>query len=115
MHTVQSVFSKQATKMDWASHPPSCTCSHNIATAQQYGTVTDTDGHIALVPVSMYVVYGRTLRPKDSLPIPGTHARKEAVRAIEAFAKQVGGKCPDLDNLLPHSLFPCSGSRPHGN
>ena len=95
--------------MDWDRQPPHCTCSQNIATAQQYGTVTDIEGHVALVPVSVYDVQGRTLRPKDSLPIPGTHARKKTVKAIEAFAKQVGGTCPDLNTQLPPSLFPCTG------
>ena len=108
-HTVQSIFSKQATKMDWASQPPPCTCSRDIAIAQQYGTVTDTEGHIALVRVSVYDVQGRTLRPKDSLPMRGTYMPKEAVKAIEAFATEVGGKYPYLDTELPPSLFPCTG------
>ena len=33
-HTVQSIFSKQATKMEWAQRPPNCTCAQHIATVQ---------------------------------------------------------------------------------
>ena len=65
---------------------------------------------MALIPVSVYDVHGRALQPKDSLPIPGTHTRNAAVKAIQAFAKQVNGTCPNLECMLPPpKLFPCTG------
>ena len=55
------------------------------------------------------VCVGRALRPKDSLPVPGSHPRAAAVKTLQAFAKQVNGTRPDLDSLLPPSLFACTG------
>ena len=63
------------------------------------------DRHLGLVPIQISTLGGKILRPCDPLPISGLKAREMAMTAICAFAKQVGGKVPDLHISLPEFLF----------
>ena len=108
-HSVQTVFSKLSTTMDWGNGRPACTCSTHLSTAQAHGTLMDTEGHTALIPIRITDELGNVLQPRDQLPVTGRIALDAATKGITAFVRQVHGTVPDHDRMLPPSLFPNTG------
>ena len=105
-HSVQMVFSKLSTSADWNTDRPTCTCTANLATAWSH------HGHRrarCIDPCHRDDELDHTLRPRDQLAVPGRLAREAAKNGITAFARRVHGKVPDLDRLLPPSLFSNTG------
>ena len=104
-HTVQTIFSKLATAQEWSTKRPACTCRKNIVTIRQFGSLHDTEGHGALIPVSITDDQGNQLRPRDSLPVTRFVSRQAARQGLTAFAKMVKGRTPSevALNSIPFS------------
>ena len=99
-HTVQGLLIRSATRFDNALALPPCTC-HRL----QHLATHRPDGHVAVVPVTLYFSDGAVTRPKGTLPIVGHKARTAALKSIEGLGKQLRTSLTDCAHLLPESLF----------
>ena len=112
-HSVQSVFSKLSTTMDWVTDSPTCTCTAHLSTTQAHGTLMDAEGRAALIPIRITDELGHVLCPRNQLPFTGRIAREAAKKGITVFAWQVHGTVPDLDRVPPPSVFTNTGHWTH--
>ena len=67
---------KRHSNTSWVSCT-TCTCTTHMETTKQHGTTTDTEGHMAVIPVIITDVC-----PTDSLTVPGKNAHSIAVEAL---------------------------------
>ena len=109
-HTVRSLFQSHTMTQSRLLQRPHCQCAIFRPQAAQFGRVLDIDGHVALLPVNFRAVGHDSLRPNYPVPVPGSHTRDKAITGIKDFCRHLQVLVPDLDLLLPPSLFPESGN-----
>ena len=89
---------------------PTCPCLAFHSVAAQFGTLRDIDGHVALVPLSLYVAGVGNLRPNDPVLVCGKVLREKVCKGIRAFCTKLSVAVPDLDHFLLASLFTETGT-----
>ena len=105
-HTVRRVLQKRATRADANTERPACTCHTISASTPGYRLI---DGHVALVPITVFYADGGVARPNNPLPLPGWVAKSQAVKAILKICSDPQLPCPNLPDALPRNLWPQSG------
>ena len=100
--TMRSLFEKQSRKGDREAQKPQCTCA---SITSDHGHVTEIEGHKALIPVHVQSLDATTLRPNDSLPLKGTKVRARLFKDITKIAGQIGAEVPNLQHMLPSTLW----------
>ena len=105
--TVRSLFEKQSRKGDREAQKPQCTCA---SITSDHGHVIEIEGHKALIPVHVESLDATTLRPNDPLPLKGTKVRARLFKDITKIAGQIGAEVPNLEHMLPSTLWCESGS-----
>ena len=91
-----------------SSDPPACCCNAAYeACWAQGGDVTVRDGYYCLLPVTIYFE-GARLANKDPLPSDGASCHADVVTDLEQLARLRNVPLPNLQCLLPHTVFTSS-------
>ena len=107
-HTVRRCFESQSNECERPSDAP--VCYSNVAydaCRAQGGDITVRDGHYRLLPVTINFE-GARLACKDPLPSDGASCRADVVTDLEQLARLLNVLVPNLQCLLPHTVFKSS-------
>ena len=104
-HTVRRWIESQSNQCEKSLDASVCCCTAAYeACWAQGGGITVRDRPYCLLPVTLNFE-GATLGSKDPLPSDGASCRADVVTDLEQFARLLNVPVPNLQRLLPHTVF----------